>query len=47
MNYARDETGIPVAWVATRPAADYTVRVVPHHDDVAVPPETPRVLWQR
>ncbi len=32
---------------ATRPAADYTVRVVPHHDGVAVPLEATRVLWQR
>jgi glycogen phosphorylase len=32
---------------ATRPAADYTVRVVPHHDGVAVPLETNRVMWQR
>ncbi len=32
---------------ATRPASDYTVRVVPHHDGVAVPLETPCVLWQR
>ncbi len=32
---------------ATRPATDYTVRVVPHHDGVAVPLETPNVLWQR
>ena len=32
---------------ATRPATDYTVRVVPHHDGVAVPMEAARILWQR
>ena len=39
--------GLPRAHPATRPATDYTVRVVPHHDGVAVPLETPSVLWQR
>jgi starch phosphorylase len=32
---------------ATRPTKDYTVRIIPHHDGVAVPLETPRILWQR
>jgi starch phosphorylase len=32
---------------AARPAGDYTVRVTPHHDGVAVPLEDPRILWQR
>jgi starch phosphorylase len=32
---------------ATRPATDYTARVIPRHDDVAVPLETTRILWQR
>jgi starch phosphorylase len=32
---------------ATRPATDYTARVIPHHDGVAVPLETARILWQR
>ncbi len=31
---------------ATRPAADYTVRVVPHHDGVAVPLEVAQILWR-
>jgi starch phosphorylase len=36
------------AWVpAARPAGDYTVRVAPHHDGVAVPLEAARILWQR
>ena len=30
-----------------RPPADYTVRVVPRRDGVAIPLEEPRVLWQR
>ncbi len=32
---------------ATRPAADYAVRIVPHHDGVAVPLEADHILWQR
>ncbi len=32
---------------AARPAGDYTARVMPHHDSVAVPLEDPRILWQR
>jgi starch phosphorylase len=31
---------------ATRPATDYTARVVPRHDAVAVPLEAARILWQ-
>jgi len=32
---------------ATRPATDYTVRVIPQHSGVAVPLEAARILWQR
>jgi starch phosphorylase len=32
---------------ATRPASDYTPRVIPHHPDARVPLEETRVLWQR
>ena len=32
---------------AARPAADYTVRLVPYHAGVAVPLEADRILWQR
>ncbi|MGO9118272.1 MAG: alpha-glucan family phosphorylase [Desulfomonilaceae bacterium] len=32
---------------ATRPATDYTARVVPYHDGVAVPLEAAQILWQR
>jgi starch phosphorylase len=31
----------------TRPASDYTARVVPRHDEVSVPQELPLILWQR
>ncbi|MGZ9234339.1 MAG: alpha-glucan family phosphorylase [Anaerolineales bacterium] len=34
---------VPVA----RPATDYTARLIPHHDGVAVPLEAPHILWQR
>jgi len=32
---------------AARPPADYTVRVIPHCDGVAVPLEDAHILWQR
>jgi starch phosphorylase len=32
---------------ATRPPADYTARVIPHCDGVAIPLEDARILWQR
>jgi starch phosphorylase len=32
---------------ATRPATDYTARVIPQHDGVAVPLEVDPILWQR
>ncbi len=32
---------------ADRPAADYTVRVIPQCDGVAIPLEDARILWQR
>ena len=31
---------------ATRPATDYTARVIPQHDGVAIPLEVARILWQ-
>jgi hypothetical protein len=30
-----------------RPATDYTARVIPHCDSVAVPLEAAEILWQR
>jgi starch phosphorylase len=32
---------------AARPPADYTARVIPHREGVAVPLEDARILWQR
>jgi starch phosphorylase len=32
---------------AARPSADYTARVIPHCDGVAIPLEDARILWQR
>ena len=32
---------------AARPAADYTARVIPNGDGVAIPLEDARILWQR
>ncbi len=32
---------------AGRPASDYTVRIIPCHDNVAIPLEEKRILWQR
>ena len=30
---------------ASRPASDYTPRVIPHHDAARVPLEAPWILW--
>jgi starch phosphorylase len=32
---------------SARPATDYTVRLIPHRDEVAVPLEDAHILWQR
>ncbi len=32
---------------ATRPATDYTTRVIPQHDSVTIPLEAAQILWQR
>jgi len=32
---------------AARPSTDYTVRLIPHHDGVAIPLEAAHILWQR
>ena len=32
---------------ATRPAEEYTIRIIPHHPGVRVPAELPLILWQR
>jgi starch phosphorylase len=32
---------------ATRPATDYTPRIIPHHPEVTVPLEAGHILWQR
>ncbi|HUS73166.1 MAG TPA: alpha-glucan family phosphorylase [Sedimentisphaerales bacterium] len=32
---------------ATRPATDYTARVIPNYDSVAIPLEAAQILWQR
>ncbi len=32
---------------ATRPATDYTARLIPHREGVAVPLEAAQILWQR
>jgi starch phosphorylase len=31
---------------ATRPASDYTVRIIPHHPNASVPLEARQILWQ-
>ena len=45
-----DESGgyvYSVTVAANRPAAEYTVRAMPHCDGVAIPLEESRILWQR
>jgi starch phosphorylase len=31
----------------TRPASDYTARIIPHHPNASVPLEAWQILWQR
>lgn len=33
--------------LTTRPADDYTARIIPHYEDIAVPLEDDLILWQR
>jgi starch phosphorylase len=53
MQRVRELAGAPgghvysTAVAAARPAADFTVRVVPRRASVAIPLEDPLVLWQR
>ncbi len=53
MRRVRQLAGAPSGYVysaavsAARPATDYTARVIPHHDGVAVPLEAAQILWQR
>ncbi len=53
MKRVRPLAGAPGGYVygaqvdATRPVSDYTARVIPHRDGVAVPLEDGRILWQR
>ncbi|MCA9132068.1 MAG: alpha-glucan family phosphorylase [Planctomycetales bacterium] len=42
-NWATYHTAVP----ATRPASDFTPRIVPKHDSVAVPLELDLIRWQR
>jgi starch phosphorylase len=53
MKRVRQQAGTPGTFVyraavsAARPPADYTARVIPHCDGVAVPLEEARILWQQ
>ena len=53
MKVSAEQSGAPGSHVysvvvsANRPATDYTVRLIPHCDGVAVPLETSQILWQR
>ncbi len=53
MRRVRQLDGAPATYVysaavsAVRPATDYTARVIPHCDHVAIPLEYARILWQR
>jgi starch phosphorylase len=39
--------GYSAAVSADRPPADYTARMIPHRDGVAIPLESAQILWQR
>jgi starch phosphorylase len=44
---ASDSCVYSAAVSAARPPTDYTARVTPHCDGVAIPLEAARILWQR
>jgi len=44
---ASDSYVYSVTVSATRPATDYTARIIPHCDGVAIPLEAAHILWQR
>ena len=44
---ASDAAVYSAAVSSARPPADYTTRVIPHCDGVAIPLENARILWQR
>jgi starch phosphorylase len=52
MKQARQLAGVVGGYIysitisATRPATDYTARVIPNYDSVAVPLEAAQILWQ-
>jgi starch phosphorylase len=45
--YTGDYVLYTAAVPATRPASDYTPRVVPYHPNASVPLEAPQILWER
>ncbi len=53
MTAGEPAAGVPGAQIysaqvaATRPASDYTPRVIPHHPNASVPLEAAQILWQR
>jgi starch phosphorylase len=53
MEYVRQSADAPGSGVyrgmvpASRPASDYTARIIPRHDGIAIPLENARILWQR
>jgi len=53
MKHVRQRAGASGSYVystavsAARPSSDYTARLIPHHDGVAVPLEDAHILWQR
>jgi starch phosphorylase len=53
MKSVRQLAGVPGGYVysavasAARPQGDYTARMIPHCDGVAIPLEDARILWQR
>ena len=44
---APNSYGYSTAVSASRPETDYTVRVIPHHEGVAVPLENAQILWHQ
>ncbi len=46
-NLVSGESSFLASVPANRPSSDYTARVLPYHEDISVPLECQKILWQR
>jgi len=44
---SKEATTYSAQIAATRPAEEYTIRIIPYHAHASVPLEASQILWQR